>query len=96
MTERAMLYRYRRIGRMLICWFCIGLLCASAGWLCAGGRAGAVCGEEAAQPETRIDSVPCLCQYPAFPTGCVTYYEKEKTEKAYTALGCQAVVVTAA
>ena len=61
-----------------------------------GGRAGAAYGEEAAQPETRIDSVPCLCQYPAFPTGCVTYYEKEKTEKAYTALGCQAVVVTAA
>lgn len=96
MIEQAMLYWYRRIGRMLICCFCIGLLCAGAGWLCAGGRAGAVCGEEAAQPETRIDSVPCLCQYPAFPTGCVTYYEKEKTEKAYAALGCQAVVVTAA
>ena len=78
MTERAMLYRYRRIGRMLICCFCIGLLCAGAGCLLLVGN---------------------TASYYIFndsQTGCVTYYEKEKTEKAYTALGCQAVVVTAA
>lgn len=78
MTGRAMLYRYRRIGRMLICCFCIGLLCASAGRLL-------LVGDTASH---YIFNDP--------QTGCVTYYEKEKTEKAYAALGCQAVVVTAA